>query len=330
MSVWAYAPRMGEASDEVPTRPKVLYHYTDAPGFAGIVQQGELWATDVRFLNDPLELKYAWDEFLSALEAHKKEKPQYSDAYDAVLQAISNVKAINPDAIEDRIFSTSFSEDGDELNQWDRYADHAKGMALGFDSESIQMLKVPYFHHTANGDLDPVLATISGTNDQVPMTWGAFLQQVRYGDAACEKAIGEVLWQVEQICQENGVGTSAQKIVNSIFRIPLYLSMLALVKKTTYQSEREWRITVAEHFGSSSLSMKIALSQVEEYSYYAQGALETIDVRFRPGGRAGLKPYTAISFKKSALVRVVIGSNVESADLASIHRWAVWREPLIV
>jgi hypothetical protein len=46
------------------------------------------------------------------------------------------------------------------------------------------MLQVPYFHHTENGELVPVLATISGTNDQVPMTWGAFLQQVRYGDAA--------------------------------------------------------------------------------------------------------------------------------------------------
>jgi hypothetical protein len=55
---------MGEASEEVSTRPKVLYHYTDAPGFAGIVQHGELWATHVRFLKDPLELKYAWDEFL--------------------------------------------------------------------------------------------------------------------------------------------------------------------------------------------------------------------------------------------------------------------------
>jgi hypothetical protein len=92
--------------------------------------------------------------------------------------------------------------------------------------------------------------------------------------------------------------------------------MLALVKKSTHQSELEWRITIAEHFGSSSLSMKIALSQVEEYSYYAQGALETIDVRFRPGGRAGFKPYAAIPFKTSALVRVVIGPNVESADLA--------------
>ena len=54
---------------------------------------------------------------LAALEAAKAEKPEYSEAYDAALQAISMTNAVNPDAIEDRIFSTSFSEDGDELGQ---------------------------------------------------------------------------------------------------------------------------------------------------------------------------------------------------------------------
>jgi hypothetical protein len=225
-------------------------------------------------------------------------------------------KAVDPDAIEDRIFSTSFSEDGDDLKQWIGYAGDAKGMALGFDLESIRMLEVPYFHHTPNGVLVPMLATVSGTNHQVPVTWGAFLDQVRYGDAAREEAIGEVLWQIERACERNGVGTAAQKLVNSILRVPLSLSRLALVKKTTYESEREWRITIAEHFGSSSLSMKIALSKVKEYSHYAQGALETVDVRFRPGGRAGFKPYTAIPFKQSALVKVVVGPNVESPGLA--------------
>jgi hypothetical protein len=127
--------------------PEVLYHYTDAGGFAAIVQQGLLRATDIRFLNDPLELRYAWEALLAALETAKAEKPDYSEAYDAALQAISMTNAIDPDAIEDRIFSTSFSADGDELGQWRSYAVDAKGMALGFDKESVTMLEVPYFHH---------------------------------------------------------------------------------------------------------------------------------------------------------------------------------------
>jgi Protein of unknown function (DUF2971) len=307
---------MANEAEGAPTRPEVLYHYTDAGGFAGILQYGKLWATDVRFLNDPLELKYAWDHLLVTLEARKTDKPEYSEAYDAVLQAISSTKATDPDAIEDRIFSTSFSEDGDELNQWHRYADEAHGMALGFDFKSRQMLKVPYFHPTADGRLDPVMATIGGTDNQAPFTWAAILQHVRYGEDGREKTIGEILWQIEQICDRNDVGTTAQKLVNSLFRLPLYMSTLALVKKTTYKSELEWRTTIAECFGNSSLAMQHAIAQIPEFSFDAQMPLQTVDVRFRPGGRAGFKPYTEIPFEKSALVKVVIGPNVESLDLA--------------
>ena len=296
--------------------PEVLYHYTDAGGFAAIVQQGMLRATDVRFLNDPLELRYAWEALLAALETAKAEKPEYSEAYDAALQAISMTNAVDPDAIDDRIFSTSFSADGDELGQWRSYADDAKGMALGFDKESVTMLKVPYFHHTEHGQLVQMKATVSDTNKQVPLTWGAFTQPVGYGDEARQRAIDAVLYQIERSCEKNGEGLLANRLFNIINRIPVFLSMLALVKKTTYQSEREWRFTIAEHFGSSSLAIKKALSSVEEFKWSAQGALETVDVKFRPGGRAGLKPYTEVPFKKSALVRVGIGPNIESRELA--------------
>jgi Protein of unknown function (DUF2971) len=306
---------MADQPDLAVKRPTVLYHYTDAGGFTGILQHGKLWATDVRFLNDPLELRYAWDHLLVILEARKKDNPEYSEAYDAVLQAISSTNATDPDAIDDRIFSTSFSEDGDELNQWHRYADEAHGMALGFNFKSIQMLKVPYFYPTPDGQLDPVMTT-TGTDNQVPFTWTAILQRVRYGEAKREAAIGEVLWQIEQICDKDGVGTTAQKLVNSLFRLPLYMSMLALVKKTTYKSELEWRTTIAEYFGNSSLAMQRAFAQIPEFSSYARMPLQTVDVRFRPGGRAGFKPYTEIPFEKSALVKVVVGPNVESLDLA--------------
>jgi hypothetical protein len=154
------------------------------------------------------------------------------------------------------------------------------------------------------------------TNTQVPFMWGAFTQPVGYGDEARQRAIDAALYQVEQSCGKNGEGRLPTRLFNLINRIPVFLSMLALVKKTTYQSEQEWRFTIAEHFGSSSLAMKKALSELEEFKWAAQGALETVDVKFRPGGRAGLKPYTEIPFNKSALVRVVIGPNIESRELA--------------
>lgn len=304
------------ASKEDLADRKILYHYTDSGGFAGIVEKRGLWATDIRFLNDPLELNYAWEGLLIALETAKTDKPEYSEAYDAALQAISMTNAVDPAVSEDRLFSVSFSELGDELGQWRSYADDAKGVALGFDKESIALLEVPYFHHNVDGQLTQMTATISGTTQQVPFNWGSFTQPVAYGDDARQRAIERVLWEVEQYCLKNGEGLLPNRLYTLINRIPLFLSQLALVKKRSYESEQEWRFTIPEHLGTSSLSMKRALGKVEEFKWAAQGALETVDVKFRAGGRAGLKPYTEIPFKTAALVRVVIGPNVESRGLA--------------
>ncbi len=81
--------------------------------------------------------------------------------------------AMDPEAIEDRLFSTSFSAVGDDFGQWRVYADDAKGMALGFDKESITLLEVPYFHHAEHGQLVQMNAIVSDTNKRVPFVWGS-------------------------------------------------------------------------------------------------------------------------------------------------------------
>lgn len=297
--------------------PEILYHYTGPSAFRSIVERAELWASDVRMLNDEGELKYAWDELISVLQQRESEESDYSEAYAATLQAITSAKSTDPDSIEDRVFATSLTEAGDDYTMWAEYAPKGKGMALGFVAEQMQLLPVPYFYHTPGGVLVPAMATVAGTSDQVQMTWGAVLDQVKYGDAEREKAIGNVLWKVEQICQTNDVGTRAQKVVNSIFRIPEYLSMLALVKGGGWGIEQEWRITIPEHFGSSSASAKSAFTQVEGFQFLAQGPLMTVNVQFREGSRAAFIPYAVIPFPKPALARVVIGPNVDDPDLAA-------------
>src|SRR2546423_10494745 len=38
--------------------PRLLYHYTSADGLLGMLQGRQLWATNVRFMNDTSELAY--------------------------------------------------------------------------------------------------------------------------------------------------------------------------------------------------------------------------------------------------------------------------------
>jgi hypothetical protein len=38
---------------------EIVYHYTDAAGFLGIISSGRFWATNADFLNDPSETTFA-------------------------------------------------------------------------------------------------------------------------------------------------------------------------------------------------------------------------------------------------------------------------------
>ena len=47
------------------------------------------------------------------------------------------------------------------------------------------------------------------------------------------------------------------------------------------------------------------------FSDFAQGALETVDVRFRPDIRTLFKPYVSLPFDHAALVEVVTGPAIK-------------------
>jgi hypothetical protein len=63
-------------------------------------------------------------------------------------------------------------------------------------------------------------------------------------------------------------------------------------------------------FGGRSFAHRRALDSLG-FSVYAQGALETVDVQFRPGQVTMFKPYVALPFEREALVEVVIGPVVK-------------------
>lgn len=113
---------------------------------------------------------------------------------------------------------------------------------------------------------------------------------------------------VETICDKNGVGTLNHKVGNSVFQTHALVHRLPLVKHAAFEDEQEHRITITEHFGGKSLMQLTALSTLDEpFSDFAHGALQTVDVRFRPGGPGLFKPYVSLPFDHAALVKVVTG-----------------------
>jgi Protein of unknown function (DUF2971) len=300
----------------------IVYHYTDAQAFAGILEKAALRATDFRYLNDSRELRYAWDPFVAKLRRLSSEPGEYSEAYAAQLKALELMESIDLMGFDDGMFVACFTELRDVVSQWSRYGANGHGIALGFDTETIRALHVPIFHHARGGRLVPALAWVADSSPadlpegespppptrQEHMTSGAILQPVRYGDVERDRLVDDLIGVVERSGDKNGVGSFDGKVANSVFRTHALVQWLPLVKDAAFEDEREHRITITEHLGGRTVMQRTALSTLgKPFSDYAPGTLDTVDVRFRPDGRTLFKPYVSLPFDHAALVEVVTG-----------------------
>ena len=50
--------------------PDILYHYTSQEGLLGIIGTGNIWATDILYLNDATEYTYAYKMIMEELNRH--------------------------------------------------------------------------------------------------------------------------------------------------------------------------------------------------------------------------------------------------------------------
>lgn len=128
----ALARAGGEVLDEFDSGPPdELFHYTDAAGLVGVLAgKGELWATDVRCMNDTNELTLGTsllNETIRARAAH-------------VAQPLLARLLTHPAYVSGFLFATSFSSKSDLLSQWRAYADNGSGFALGFRSAELNKL----------------------------------------------------------------------------------------------------------------------------------------------------------------------------------------------
>ena len=119
-----------------PPAPKLLYHYTTAAGLIGIIETGEIWATNVFYLNDQSEIRYGKDILDSFLEQRFPDNRASGEAITNFVGLLSG----GPEALGDDMhaFVACFSEDPDSLSQWRGYANGTNGFAIGFSREVLE------------------------------------------------------------------------------------------------------------------------------------------------------------------------------------------------
>lgn len=112
-----------------------LFHYTDVGAVKAILENCELWLTDLRFLNDAQELN---DGVVFVTEALRKGRENFNGRDDCVDNSITLLTSSFDDHIsiwidDEPTFVCSFSEAGNQLSQWRAYGSYA----IEFDREAL-------------------------------------------------------------------------------------------------------------------------------------------------------------------------------------------------
>lgn len=111
---------------------ELIYHHTTTEGLIGIVSTGNIWATDIEFLNDHAEFK-------AGLEELKRTCAQCSDDAPPELQPAYQVieELIKENLIRRRLYISSFTKSRDDLRQWMSYGRPNASYCIAFDREAL-------------------------------------------------------------------------------------------------------------------------------------------------------------------------------------------------
>lgn len=114
-----------------------IWHYTSQEAALNIISSNKLRLIRQDFLDDGNEFRY----YQRIAKKFEKDFPSSATAHDyADIQSRWETLFLNPD----RAFIACFSKDGDDVSQWERYADMGRGVALGFDASKLDIREVFY------------------------------------------------------------------------------------------------------------------------------------------------------------------------------------------
>jgi hypothetical protein len=111
--------------------PRVLFHYTSLAGLMGVLNSGELWASELRSLNDTTELTRGFD--LLARAAAERLKGPSDDVARQWLDWIEHRSRYGP-----MMFAAAFTEQGNLLSQWRGYCPPGAGVSFGLSFAHIE------------------------------------------------------------------------------------------------------------------------------------------------------------------------------------------------
>ena len=192
-----------------------LYHYTTAEGLIGIIKQQEIWATDIFYLNDQKEFRWAID----LAKQHLNKYINMPSRYDSMARALPDVGPLQ----RCPVYVCSFSEKEDDLSQWRAYCPQG-GFAIGFLKSKLgRVAKRQGF------DLD---RCVYGNQEQTSMINDAIHSVISDGDRT--RASMQPITEFEYSPDVNEwEGRWLKRVITEV---------APLLKHKTFAAEKEWRL----------------------------------------------------------------------------------------
>lgn len=207
--------------------PLMLWHYTTADGFYGIIREHSFRATDIYYFNDSSEVHYACELIVQALSQLTNKEPNPSLQVITPLWQEFSRFATGEKEFPFRMCAVCFCESGDLLSQWRGYGALGGGYALGFRTS----------------DLLDFVSGVEGIWAMLPVLYDPREQRDLIQDTV-NSACGTLNQNLEQRSvksgnQEQSIELAETVVENLTARL---LQYVAAFKRSSFREEKEWRI----------------------------------------------------------------------------------------
>ena len=204
--------------------PEELFHYTSAGGLVEILQSNQIWATNLEFMNDFREVKYA-KELLMHLVRRERKAARHKFAVRFLEDTAGRLYSFT-DVFG--FYAISFCADGgDRLSQWRAYAGEGTGYSIWF--RTAELIEAIGKYRSDQGSEQMELIQVVYRRDQQ--------------EAIVEDAIRKVC----QYIQGHLAKTDPQTAGKALEALPDLLCVhlfpyLFSFKAVGFEEEREWRL----------------------------------------------------------------------------------------
>ena len=204
--------------------PEELFHYTSAGGLLDILQSNQIWATNLEFMNDFLEVKYAKELLMHLVRQERK-----SARHGLVARFLEDTaSALYPFTNVYSFYAVSFCADGgDRLSQWRAYAGEGTGYSIGFRAtELIQAIEK--YQSDAREEQIELIQVVYRREQQEAIVQDAVRKVCRYIEEHLTKA-------------DRRKANQALQTLPNLLCVHLFPYVFSF-KAPGFEEEREWRL----------------------------------------------------------------------------------------